>query len=462
MASAGPEAYNLGLKKGSQFQVGISSGLSVPPLTAKLHESKSWYLANQPVKPIWQLEHNNVSSLQDKHQVHSGISCQRSRLLYPESLCGEAVLQSPPPPQAQTLPNFLGSTLLYRRSYFRHKPYRRLDSICLQPSTLEKKPFRIPPPVYRSIPNNVMSSSTMDPFLVPSTVGDRSSPVSKGFPLNSGKQSSSSYKPVLNNNSFLRPTSAKVPLQHQHPQPPESKKLKSLLRPPGFSWTHSGGTGDSCPVNLERKFAKSNGLALEQASAKSHLPAHNGTVLKTERPSWRLEDGENRSQNLKEQDVRLTEAMRKLTASGIRKVGTYNEFGHRIDSSCLMNASFHPNLFSRWRPHIVAQISPKEVPAATPPNLELSSRHQSLTGTETADVCTKRISIRLLAPNPEPSNLSTLCKSATPPPMNSPEPTVKTELPPQATITEVETKISSLQLNTDTKLVPPITVKDTE
>lgn len=462
MASAGPEAYNLGLKKGSQFQLGIPSGLTVPPLTAKLHESKVWYLANQSVKPIWQLEQNHVTAPhQDNHLVHSGLSCQHSRLLYPESLCGEAVLQSPPPPPAQSLPNFLGSTLLYRRSYFRHKPYRRLDSICLQPSTLEKKPFRIPLPVYRSGTNNIMSSSTMDPFLVPSTVGERSSPVAKVFPLSSGKQSSSSYKPMLNNNSFLRPTSAKVPLQ-QHPQPPESKKLKGLLRPHGFSWTHTGGNGDSCPVSLERKFAKASSFALEQANAKSHLPVHNGTVLKPERPTWRLEDGENRSQNLKEQDVRLTEAMRKLTASGVRKVGTYNEFGHRIDSSCLMNTSFHHNLFTRWRPHIVAQITPKEVPATNPPNLEHCSRHQNLTSTEAPEVCTKRISIRLITPNPEPSNLSTLSKPANPPPVNIPEPPVKTDLPPQTTVSEVETKISSLQLSTDTKLGPPIIVKDTE
>lgn len=462
MASAGPEAYNLGLKKGSQFQLGIPSGLTVPPLTAKLHESKVWYLANQSVKPIWQLEQNHVTAPhQDNHLVHSGLSCQHSRLLYPESLCGEAVLQSPPPPPAQSLPNFLGSTLLYRRSYFRHKPYRRLDSICLQPSTLEKKPFRIPLPVYRSGTNNTMSSSTMDPFLVPSTVGERSSPVAKVFPLSSGKQSSSSYKPMLNNNSFLRPTSAKVPLQ-QHPQPPESKKLKGLLRPHGFSWTHTGGNGDSCPVSLERKFAKASSFALEQANAKSHLPVHNGTVLKPERPTWRLEDGENRSQNLKEQDVRLTEAMRKLTASGVRKVGTYNEFGHRIDSSCLMNTSFHHNLFTRWRPHIVAQITPKEVPATNPPNLEHCNRHQNLTSTEAPEVCTKRISIRLITPNPEPSNLSTLSKPANPPPVNIPEPPVKTDLPPQTTVSEVETKISSLQLSTDTKLGPPIIVKDTE
>ncbi|XP_053112737.1 tubulin monoglutamylase TTLL4 isoform X2 [Hemicordylus capensis] len=461
MASAGPEAYSLGLKRGSQFQVGIPSGLTVPPLTVKLHESKAWHFAKQQVKPIWQLEHNHVTAFQDHYLGCSGISSQRSRLLYPESLCGEAVLLSPPASQPHPFPNFLGSTLLYRRSYFRHKPYRRLESICLQPNTEEKRPLQIPPPAYHSAPNNVMSSSTMDPFLVPSTAGERSNLVSKGFPFSSGKQASSSYRPVLNNNSFLRPTSAKVPLQHhQQPLPPENKKLKVLSRPPGFSWTHSGGNGDGCPMVFERKFGKGSGLALEQTSAKSlHSPLYNG---KAERPSWRLEDGENRSQNLKEQDVRLTEAMRKLTASGIRKVSTYNEFGHRIDSSCLMNASFHSSLFTRWRPHIVAQITPKEVPAASPLNLETGSRHQSLTGTEVPDVCTKHISVRFLGSNTEPSNPITASQAANPASVNSGEQVVTTELSSRTTVSEVETKISSLHLSMDTKWGHPITVKDTE
>ncbi|XP_053257445.1 tubulin monoglutamylase TTLL4 isoform X1 [Podarcis raffonei] len=465
MASVGPEAYSLGLKRGNQFQVGIAPGLTVPPLTAKLHESKAWYLAKQQVKPIWQLEQKHVTNFQDLQSVHSGISSQRPRLLYPESLCSDTAFLTSPPPLPHALPNFLGSTLLYRRSYFRHKPYRRLESICLQPTSLEKKPLCAPLPAYRSVLNNTMTSSAIDPFFMPNTAADCSNPVSKGFPLSSGKQNSNSYRPVLNNNSFLRPTSAKVPLQQQYhqPLPPENKKLKGLSRPIGFSWTHSGGNGDGAPANLERKLGKNSGITLEQPSAKSPRSAiHNGVVLKVERPSWRLEDGENRSQNLKEQDVRLTEAMRKLTANGIRKVSTYNEFGHRIDSSCLMNANFHSSLFNRWKPHIVAQITPKDVPAATSPNLEPGSRHQSLMVTEAADVCTKRIDVRFLASNPEPSNHCALSQTVNHTSVNTGEQVVKTELSPRTTVSEVETKISSLQLGTDTKWGSPITVKETE
>uniref|UniRef100_A0A8C7E554 Tubulin tyrosine ligase like 4 n=1 Tax=Naja naja TaxID=35670 RepID=A0A8C7E554_NAJNA len=439
MASAGPEAYSLSLKKRNQFQVGISPGLSVPPLTAKLHKSKSWYLAKQQVKPVWQLEQNHVTTLQDKCSAHSGISSQHPRLLYPESLCSEAVLWSPPTAQSHSLPNFLGSTLLYRRSYFRHKPYRRLESICFQPSTLEKKPLCVPPPVYRSVLNNTMSSSMVDPFLMPSTAGERSNPVSKGFLLNSGKQTSSAYRPVLNNNSFLRPAS--------QPLPPENKKLKGLSRPPGFSWTHSGGSGDGCPMNLEKKLGKNSNSTFEQSCAKSpHSPVHNGMVLKSERSLWPIEDGETRSQNLKEQDARLTEAMRKLTASGIRKVSTYSEFGHRIDSSCLMNASFHANLFNRWKPHIVAQITPKEVPVPSSLNLESGSRHQSLISTESADVCTKRIDTRFLTSNSEMPNHSILNQLGNTP-VNITEQVVTAEVSPRMIASAVETKISTLQLS---------------
>ncbi|XP_063144982.1 tubulin monoglutamylase TTLL4 isoform X1 [Candoia aspera] len=462
MASAGPEAYSLSLKKRSQFQVRISPGRSVPPLTEKLHKSKSWYLAKQQVKPVWQLERNHVTTLQDTCPVHSGISSQHPCLLYPEPLCREAVLPSPLPPQAHSLPKFLGSTLLCRRSYFRHKPYRRLESICLQPSTLEKKPLCVPP-IYHSVLSNTMSSSTVDPFLMPSTAGERSNPVSKGFLLSSGKPSSSVYRPVLNNNSFLRPASAKVPLQQQQPLPAENKKLKGLSRPPGFSWTHSGGNGDGSPVNLEKKLGKNSSSTFEQTCAKSpRSPIHNGMVLKSERPLWHLEDGETRSQNLKEQDARLTEAMRKLTANGIRKVSTYNEFGHRIDSSCLMNSSFHTNLFNRWKPHIVAQITPKEVPAPSSLNLEPGSRHQSLISTEVADVCTKRIDARFLASDSEMPNHSPLNQLVNPPTVNIGEQVVTTEVSPRMTVSEVETKISTLQLCMEAKWGQPTTVKDSD
>ncbi|XP_077176861.1 tubulin monoglutamylase TTLL4 isoform X2 [Paroedura picta] len=464
MASAGPKAYNRSLETRNRFQVGIPSGLTVPPLTAKLHESKAWSLAKQQLKPIWQLERNHVTTFQDFHPVQLGTAFSRSCFLCPDLLCRETALLSPPPSQHHSFPNFLGSALLYRRSYFRHKPYRRLESICLQSTTLEKKPLHIPPPFFHSVPNNAMSSSTMDPFLVPSTSGGRSSPVSKAFALSSGKQSSTSYRPVLNNNSFLRPTSAKVPLQQHHhhqPLPPENKKLKGLSRPPGFSWTHSGGNGD-CSVNLDRKLGKSSGLTMEQTGAKSSLPIHNNTFLKVDRSSWRAEDGESRSQNLKEQNVRLTEAMRKLTASGIRKISTYNEFGHRIDSSCLMNANFHSTLFSRWKPHIVAQITPKEVSAAAPPNLEHGSRRQSLSGTEGAEICTKRINVRFLASDPEPSSHLTSSPFVRSPSVSSAEQVVKTELSPRTTVSDEETTISSLQFGIDAKWGQPTAVKDTD
>ncbi|XP_070584961.1 tubulin monoglutamylase TTLL4 [Erythrolamprus reginae] len=463
MASAGPEAYSLSLKKRNQFQVGISPGLSVPPLTAKLHKSKSWYLAKQQVKPVWQLEQNHVTTSQDECPVHSGISSQHPRLLYPESLCREAVLRNPPTAQSHSLPNFLGSTLLYRRSYFRHKPYRKLESICLQPSTLEKKPLRIPPPIYRSVLNDTMSSSTVDPFPMPSTAGERSNPVSKGFLLNSGKQASSPYRPVLNNNSFLRPASAKVPLQQQQqPQPPESKKLKGLSRPPGFPWTHSGGNGDGCPMNLDKKLGKNSNSSFEQTCAKSpRSPVHDGMVLKSERSLWPLEDGETRSQNLKEQDARLTEAMRKLTASGIRKVSTYSEFGHRIDSSCLMNASFHTNLFNRWKPHIVAQITPKEVPVPSSLSLEAGSRHHSLISTEVADACAKRIDTRFLTSNSEMLNHGMLNQLINTP-VNITEQVVMMEGSPRMAVSEVETKISALQLSIEAKWGQPTAVKESE
>lgn len=213
-------------------------------------------------------------------------------------------------------------------------------------------------------------------------------------------------------------------------------------------------------MNLDRKLGKSSGQIPEQTGAKSCLPVHSSTALKVDRSSWRAEDSENRSQSLKEQNLRLTEAMRKLTASGVRKIRSCDEFGPRIDSSCLMNANLHSALFSRWKPHIVAQITPKEVSAAGPPNPEHGGRRrQSLTGTESSEMCTNA---HLLASDPEPSNHTTSRLVVSTPSLCCAEQVVKTELSPRTTGSDGETTVSPLQFGTDTKWGQPAAVKDTE
>ncbi|XP_050772956.1 tubulin monoglutamylase TTLL4 isoform X1 [Gopherus flavomarginatus] len=444
MASAGPEHYSIGLKKGSNFQLPV-------PAAERPLKSQAWVLAQQQVKPIWKLGRKHVSTFQDHRPLHSGIPPQRACFLYPVSLCSSRLSdrslplsRSPPPP----FPDLAGSTLLYRRSYFRHKPYQRLESICLRSSALESRQLPFPPRGLQA--DHGMASSAVEPFPRPSAAGEQAGAGGKCTPLGSGKQTSGQYKPVLNNNSFLRPNSAKVPSL----QSPENKKLKNAPKSPAISWSHCGGTGDDSSMSLENRSGKGNGLVLEQTTPVSRLsPVQPNAAFRAEQSSWHLEDSESRVQTLKakEREIRLTEAVRKLSG----KV-TYNEFGRRIETSCLMNTGFQYNLFNRnshWKQHLLAQLSPRET--AAPLNLELGnqclSSNLSLAGPNSAAICTKRISVRLLASNSDSWDPSAPCRTVNFLGMSSGDPVGKTEPAHHADISAVAAQMSTIQLSKDAK-----------
>uniref|UniRef100_A0A8D0H950 Tubulin tyrosine ligase like 4 n=1 Tax=Sphenodon punctatus TaxID=8508 RepID=A0A8D0H950_SPHPU len=442
MASAGPEPYSTGLKGGARIP---SSRRLVPPLTERPHESKALDLAQQQVKPIWQLRRKQVKALQDQGPGHSGISPQHSCF----SLCsprpGDAALPSQTLSPPRPLPDLLGSRLLYRQSCFRHKPYQRLEAICLRPSTSR----RGQPCFYNPATGSSMSSSATDPLLLPGVAGERSGAGGKASHLGSGKPTSNIYRPVLNNNSFLRPNSAKVPAQ----PPPEGKKLKSVPKPLAVSWMRSGGNGEDSP--LEKRPGKSNGVAsLEQTGATSLLsPGQNSVVLGPERHSWHYEAGESKEQSLTEQEIPLTEAVRKLTEGSFRAV-----HAHRIDNPCLRTLGFHSGLFSgssRLKPHILAQLTPKDSAAAAPLSVETGSPRLSsklsLSGTENANVCTKRISVHLLASNPGSSDCSPLSQTVNFLALSNRDQAAKPEPPQLAIVSDVAAQISSIQLGKSPK-----------
>ncbi|TFK03606.1 dachshund-like protein 1-like [Platysternon megacephalum] len=454
MASAGPEHYSIGLKRGSNFQLPV-------PAAERPPESQAWFLAQQQVKPIWKLGRKHVSTFQDHRPIHSGIPPQHA-CLYPASLCSShpsdrslPLSRSPPHP----FPDLAGSTLLYRRSYFRHKPYQRLESICLRSSASESRQLPFPSKGLQA--EHGMASSAVEPFPRPSAAGEQPGSGGKCASLGSGKQTSSQYKPVLNNNSFLRPNSAKVPSL----QSPENKKLRNTRRSPAISWSHCGGTGDGSSMSLENRSGKGNGLALEQATPGPRLsPVQPSAALRAERISWHLEDSESRVQTLKakEREIRLTEAVRKLSG----KV-TYNEFGRRIETSCLMNTGFQYNLFnrnSRWKQHLLAQLSPKET--AAPLNLELGNRclsgNLSLAGPTSATICTKRISVRLLASNSDSSDPSAPCGTVNFLALSSGDQVGKTEPARHADISAVAAQMSTIQLSKDAKWEQAAPLRDPE
>ncbi|XP_037768292.1 tubulin polyglutamylase TTLL4 isoform X3 [Chelonia mydas] len=456
MASAGPEHYSIGLKRGSNFQLPV-------PAAERSPESQAWFLAQQQVKPIWKLGRKHVNTFQDHRPIHSGIPPQRACFLYPASLCSShlsdrslPLSRSPPHP----FPDLAGSTLLYRRSYLRHKPYQRLESICLRSSVLESRQLPFPPSALQA--DLGMASSAVDPFPRPSAAGEQPGSGGKSAPLGSGRQTSSQYKPVLNNNSFLRPNSAKVPLL----QSPENKKLKTPPRSPAISWSHCGGNGDGSSMSLENSSGKGNGLALEHATPMSRLsPVQPSAALRAERTSLHLEDSESRVQTLKakEREIRLTEAVRKLSG----KVNTYNKFGRRIETSCLVNTGFQYNLFNRnshWKQHLLTQLSPKET--AAPLNLEMGNRclsgNLSLAGPDGAAVCTKRISVRLLASNSDSSDPSAPCRTVNFLALSSGDQVGKSEPARHADISAVAAQMSTIQLSKDAKWEQAAPLRDPE
>ncbi|XP_043360726.1 tubulin polyglutamylase TTLL4 isoform X7 [Dermochelys coriacea] len=443
MASAGPEHYSIGLKRGSNFQLPV-------PAAERSPESQAWFLAQQQVKPIWKLGRKHVNTFQDHRPIHSGIPPQHACFLYPASLCSShlsdqslPLSRSPPHP----FPDLTGSTLLYRRSYLRHKPYQRLESICLRSSALESQQLSFPS---RGLQADLgMASSAVEPFPRPSAAGEQPGSGGKSAPLSSGKRASSQYKPVLNNNSFLRPNSASYSQTVPLLQSPENKKLKTPPRSPAISWSHCGGNGDSSSMSLATRSGKGNATPMSRLS-----PVQPGAALRAERTSWHLEDSESRVQTLKakEREIRLTEAVRKLSG----KVNSYNKFGRRIETSCLMNTGFQYNLFNRnsyWKQHLLTQLSPKET--AAPLNLELGNRclssNLSLAGPDSAAVCTKRISVRLLASNSDSSDPSAPCRTVNFLALSSGDQVGKSDPARHADISVVAAQMSTIQLSKDVK-----------
>lgn len=427
MASAGPECANLGPKQ--ENSTGLESGTLLAG-RAQLH--RAWHLAQQQAKPIWNLEKKYVSAFQDRSLLPSGIPLQQSCSLCPPSLChthpGEDTL--PSLPLAQPCLDLGGSALLYRRSCFRPKPYGF--------------PFRSPLDT-GSATRRVMSSLLMEPCLLPALAEEHSGTGVKGSALSSGQQASSSCRPVLENNSFLRPSSAKVPLL----QSLEIKKVKNTHSFPVASWPHSGDDGDSSPSSLVNGAVKSSDLVLEQTAVPSLTLVPSSSILRKDQCS--REDAERRAHSLKEKEpeISLTEAVQQLAG----QTATHNGFGHEVKSSGLMNMGSLSNWNSRWGQHIIAQLTPKETIA--PLNLELGSHclngKSSLIGTDGAVVCTKRISVHLLASRAGSPNRNADCRLVSMLSPHSGDRAARAEPPHLAAISEVATQMSTIQLEKEEK-----------
>ncbi|XP_019410164.1 PREDICTED: tubulin polyglutamylase TTLL4 isoform X1 [Crocodylus porosus] len=369
MASAGPQHYSC--------SAGLT--LSTPQPACK---SQAWPPAPQHIKPIWRLERKHVRAPPVPSLLHPG---PPSFPPLPVPCPGDAAHSGLPLP----FPSSPGSTLLYRRSYARQRPYQRLESICLRSSTFKRRSVPLPPqgpPASNFTQGPGMLSAAPELALLPRAPKDHS-PSPKDSPLGLGQPAPSPYRPVLNNNAFLRPSSAQVP----SPPSPQRKRGKSSLRQLATSWACTGGTGDGSIAGLENRPMKG-----PQPAVLARLPP----TLEGLTP-WCLEDAESRLRSLqtREREIRLTEAVRQLKG----KVSTCEDYGRHLDSVCPAASGLRCNVLpaaGHWRPHLLTQLSPQVTlaPQSSEP------RHCSLPGGRSppsASACTKRISIQLLAPSTE-------------------------------------------------------------
>ncbi|NXQ21904.1 TTLL4 polyglutamylase, partial [Peucedramus taeniatus] len=387
MASAGPDHANLGPKQ--QKSIGLESG-SFP--AERPQPCWPWRLAQQQAKPVWNLEKRYASAFQDRILLPSGIPLQQSCFLCSPSLC-----------HAQPTEDSLQS-----------------------------------PPDTGSATGRVMSSLLMEPCLL---AEERSGTGVKGSALSSGQQADSSCRPVLNNNSFLWPSSAKVPFL-------QSLKMKKVENSQNFSagsCSHSWDSRDSFPSSLTNRAVTNSNVVSEQNKIPSHTPVPSSAILRKDQCS--LEDAKGRlhSSKEKEQEKSLLKAVQQLPSQAATRRG----FGCQVESSGLMNVGSLSNQNSRRRQHAGVQITKKETIA--PPNLELGSHclnsNSSLTGTCDAVACTERIGVHPLASRAGAPDCSTGCRPVgTLSPLCAGDRLARTEPLHFAAISEVAAQVSTIQL----------------
>ena len=474
MASARTGHYDIGLRRGQSLKQSGPAGTAPTLSPEKPSEGKVWAQAHQQVKPIWRLEKKHVGTLSaGLGPGLLGAPPQPAYFFCPSTLCSSgttAVIAGHSNCcYLHSLPDLFSSTLLYRRSNYRHKAYQQLESFCLRSGPSEKRPFSLPQkrlPV-RLTANKAtsskvipMASSSTEPYSSLGAAGESPSGRSLASAI-SGKtpsplsSSSSSYKPMLNNNSFMRPNSTKVPLS----QATEGLKPVSSPKVQLISWHHSGGTGDCAFQPVEHKAPKSSGPTLDDApphstlstpssldtsttSVASSLYSWSNLVPRAESHPYSL-DGGPVSQTLTK-EVRFTEAVRKLTARGLEQKPRQ---GYHFEQTYFMNPSLQWDLLNqnrRWKPPVAGQQVPQEdtgadnrvLPAVSDPG-----------GLDSAIFCTKRISIHLLASHSHGLSYSPACGSAINSPRLGEDKTPVPPSPPQPLgVAEVATRLSSIHL----------------
>ncbi|NWV79142.1 TTLL4 polyglutamylase, partial [Dasyornis broadbenti] len=392
MASSGPDHANLAPRQ--QKSVGLESG-TLP--AERPQPCWAWRLAQQQAKPVWNLEKRYVSAFQDRILLPSGIPLQQSCCLCSSSIC-----------HAQPTEDTLRS-----------------------------------PPHTGSVTGRVMSSLLMEPCLL---AEECSGSGVKDSALSSGQQVANSCRPVLNNNSFLQPSSAKVPFL----QSLKFKKVENTRSFPVASWSHSSDNGDSFPSSQINRAVMNSNLVSQHTTVPSLTPVPSSTILRKDQCSWEDAKEQLHSSKEKEPEKSLLKAVQQLPSQAATRKG----FGCQVESSGLTNAGSLSNWNRRRRHHIGVQIIRKQTIA--PLNLEVG-RHRlnsnlSLMGTCGATARTKRTSIRSLALRAGAPDSSTGCRPVgTLSSLCARDWLARTEPLHLAAISEVTAQMSTIQLAKEEK-----------
>uniref|UniRef100_A0A8C5U291 Tubulin tyrosine ligase like 4 n=1 Tax=Malurus cyaneus samueli TaxID=2593467 RepID=A0A8C5U291_9PASS len=246
-----------------QKSVGLESGTL---LAERSQPFWAWRLAQQQAKPVWNLDKRYVSAFQNHILLPSGIPLQQSCFLCSPSLC-----HAQPTEDTLRSPRGIGS-----------------------------------------VRGRVMSSLLMEPCLLAE---------------NSGQQAACSYSSVLNNSSFLQPSSAKVPFL----QSLKIKKVENTQSFPTASWSHSRNNEDSFPSSLISRAVTNSSLVSQQTAVPSFTPVPSSVILRKDQCSWEDAKGRLHSSKEEEPEKGLLKAVQLLPSQAATRKG----FGAPADKSQL-------------------------------------------------------------------------------------------------------------------------------
>ncbi|XP_073490406.1 tubulin monoglutamylase TTLL4 [Aquarana catesbeiana] len=410
MASVGAQVYD------AEFKCDC-----IPKLTRQLEKPKppkKSHVTTQ-VLPICKLEKKNATFGYNRQHVHCMVPSS-----YFSAPSKKAVSITPTPPR--TPPKYfetLERTSVFYRPLIHQRPYSRTESPSLRTKAEDQRSYAS---TVRPFPKSIrsagaMTSSLIDQFPLPSAAGELTEvgirrPTSVTL---SPKLSSDASRPALIMNSFLYPTSAKVPL------PPQGDNRKNKTSPHGAksaSW-HNGETvlpSSGVPILTHNSIGPENVSSSIQGAAKTEdatCPIHN-TVT-----------------DVPYRGVQLTQAVRRLTGRhfDITPKAVYQNEEALTSFDEKSPPAFHPGL-------------PNNI---SPCSLISDSHCLSDSGSLcSANVCTKLNTSNLIAAEMDSNNVGTTYQTTETSSITSePQPPVTGETAQRENITVMASQISTIHLN---------------